>query len=361
VSQILSSPGTIATMLEKILDLAFQILPVDRAAVLLAGEGGALVPRVVRARTPLGPGEMIWSQSIVDWVRERGTAALFADAQADPRLDRSRSVVRGAIVASMCAPLRTRESVLGVLYVDSVSARRPLAADDLELFTAFANQAAIALENSILHERVAEEAALRGRLLRFFPPKAIKRIVEAKGSVPVVEAEVTALFCDISGFTALSERRSPREVLELLNEYFPAMSDVVFRHEGTLEKYIGDALLAVWGVPFAQEDDADRAVSAAVEMQRAVRGRSFGIHVGLHTGRVAAGNVGSDHYLQYATIGDTTNIASRLCSVAGEGEIVISDATLAKLRSPPRVELVGPVALRGREAPIGVHRVLWGP
>jgi adenylate cyclase len=177
--------------------------------------------------------------------------------------------------------------------------------------------------------------------------------------MPVVDAEVTALFCDISGFTALSERREPREILELLNEYFPLMAEIVFRHEGTLEKYIGDAMLAVWGVPFAHDDDADRAVRAAVEMQLAARGRQFGIHVGLHTGRVAAGNVGSDRYVQYATVGDTTNLASRMCGLAGQGEIYISGATLAKLKDSRRVEAVGPMSVKGREALIDVHTVRW--
>jgi adenylate cyclase len=185
-----------------------------------------------------------------------------------------------------------------------------------------------------------------------------------------IEAEVTALFCDISGFTALSEDLPPREIFGLLNDYFPMMADVIFRWDGTLEKYIGDALLAVWGAPFSHDDDPDRAVAAAADMQRALldlnqrwakeHRRKLAIHIGINSGRVAAGNIGSERYLQYATIGDATNVAARLCTLAGPGEIVISERTRSALRGvyTPTQELP-PARIRGREQPVRIHRLDW--
>jgi adenylate cyclase len=148
------------------------------------------------------------------------------------------------------------------------------------------------------------------------------------------------------------------------------MAEIVFRHEGTLEKYIGDAILAVWGAPFGGDDDADRALRAACEMQRAQRRlndawaaagrRTLHMHIGLNTGPVAAGNIGSDRYIQYATIGDATNIASRVCTAAREDEILIADATLQRLRSAPKnLERLPPVTVKGREEPLTLHRVPW--
>jgi adenylate cyclase len=183
-----------------------------------------------------------------------------------------------------------------------------------------------------------------------------------------VESRVTVLFSDISGFTALSSTLMPKQVMGLLNDYFPSMVDIVFRHGGTLEKFIGDAVLAIWGAPFARADDADRAVTAAIEMQRAVgplnaRLAALGhppiaIHIGLASGPVAAGYVGTERYIQYAVIGDTTNVASRVCSVAGAGEILITESTRALLASSRvHLEALPPVEVKGKIEPLVLYRV----
>jgi adenylate cyclase len=160
----------------------------------------------------------------------------------------------------------------------------------------------------------------------------------------------------------------PTEIIQLLNEYFPVMAEIVFRHEGTLEKYIGDALLAVWGVPLEHDDDAHRAVRAAIEMQRAILKmnegwageREIGVHIGINTGPVAAGNIGSDQYIQYATIGDTTNVASRVCGEARRGEIVIDDRTAAHVAGTAiKLTNLGLIHLRGKSTPTQLHRVEW--
>jgi adenylate cyclase len=293
-------------------------------------------------------------------VMEHLVAALVADAAADPRIDPSRSVMEQGIVASMCAPLKAADRVLGVLYADSVIGGRPLTPADLDLLAGFANQAALALDNAMLHERLRREAVAREKLERFFPPSTTERILGADEiRLDVVETRVTALFCDISRYTELTAGMPPREVLDLLNEYFPLVAQSVFDEGGTLEKYIGDAVLAIWGAPFSREDDADRAVAAAVAMQRAVRGRRFGIHIGLHTGPVAAGNVGTDRYLQYAAVGETTNLASRICGVAGEGEIILSAETAAALRGSPSLEALPVVSVKGHETPLSLYRLGW--
>jgi len=189
----------------------------------------------------------------------------------------------------------------------------------------------------------------------------------------IVETEVTALFSDISGFTEMASQMQPRQVIELLNEYFKVMvEDIVFRFEGTLEKYIADALLAVWGSPYRQDDDAHRALQAAIAMQWAMselndkwrkegRYRQIQIHIGLNTGLVAAGNIGSDKLIQYTNIGDTMNVASRICNVAKAGEIVISQATLDTVKKivPPPVEALPPVMVKGKSQPLQLYKVLW--
>jgi adenylate cyclase len=369
VSQMLAAPVDLDTLLTRILDVTFQILDVSRGAVLLADEETHdLSPRIVRGAAA---GEAAYSTSVVGWVRSTGQAALFADAMSDPRVAGAVSLVASSIRSSMCAPLRVQSGLLGVLYVDNVARPGRFNQEDLEFLGAFATQAAMAIESARLRDRIEREAVLRSNLVRFFPPTAVKRLAEASAAaLETADAEVTALFADITGFTELSSALPPRQVVEILNEYFPLMSEIVFRHEGTLEKYIGDALMAVWGAPFSHDDDADRALRAAVDMQRAVRelslrleaslGRPLKIHVGVHSGPVAAGNIGSATYLQFATIGDTTNVAARLCAVAEADEILVSDATRARARDPSwMVESLPPAQVKGKPDPVPVHRLSW--
>jgi len=163
----------------------------------------------------------------------------------------------------------------------------------------------------------------------------------------------------------------PRQVIELLNEYFQVIvEEIVFPYEGTLEKYIGDALLAVWGAPYQKPDDAQRAVQAAIEMQWAVRQMNrdraahnkqpLHIHIGINTGKVAAGNIGSQKLIQYATIGDTINVASRICSAAYSGNILLNQTTLDKIDTHNiPLEKLSPVQVKGKEEPLQLYRVLW--
>jgi adenylate cyclase len=221
-----------------------------------------------------------------------------------------------------------------------------------------------------LVEAARREEGVRAVLERFFPPATLRRVVEG-GPLETTECEVTALFCDIVGYTAISSQLQPREVMALLKIFLPTMADLVFRFEGTLEKYIGDALLAVWGAPYSSGEDAAQALRCAIAMQDAMAGvnerlrasdiaveGNLSVHIGLHSGRVAAGNVGTDRYVQYATIGDSTNVASRVCNAAGPGEIVLTEATRLAIGSAGLpFEPMGEVAVKGKAEPLVLWRV----
>lgn len=372
VSQQLSSPEELDQLPHKILDLLFTIMKVDRAVILLRDqETQQLEPVAFKTRQDIPLDSQFYSKRIVDYVCENSEAILTADAFADDRFQGSESIVRQAIHASMCVPLKPRDTILGVLYVDNLSLSNLYTQEDLEFLTGLANQAAIAIDNANLYQRIQAEAVMRVKLERFFPPAVTQKIKE-EGDLKMIETEVTALFSDISGFTELSSRMEPYQVLELLNEYFKVMvEEIVFRYEGTLEKYIADALLAVWGSPYQQRNDAQRAVRAAIEMQWAMRQLNqqwnrqqrdleIQIHIGLNSGKVAAGNIGSKKLIQYANIGDSMNVASRVCSTARAGEILISQTTLEKLdgfKLP--LEALPPVLVKGKEEPLTLYRVLW--
>ena len=369
VSQLLSTPAPLAALLASVLDLAFELLDIDRAVLLMLDpETGELEPRTLKTRAVSGDKAGLFSMSIARYVMEHGDAALFNDAATDPRLAQAGSVNLQSIRTSMCSPLKARDRTLGVLYVDNLRDGGRFGEEDLEFLSAFACQAAIAVENALLADQLAAEAVSRAQLLRFFPPAVLPAILKAGGGLAAVEVEATVLFCDLCGYTEMSSRMKPTDVIELLNRYFPAVAEVVFRHEGTLEKYIGDALLAVWGAPLHHDDDAVRAVQAAIDMQRAVRTlnaewrgeREVSIHIGVYSGVVAAGNIGSKDFLQYATIGDATNMGSRICGLAEPGQIVLGGSKVSLVRQAGvRLTALEPALVKGKDVPLEVHRVEW--
>ena len=173
---------------------------------------------------------------------------------------------------------------------------------------------------------------------------------------------------DIRGFTALSETMNPDAMARLLTEYFSEMVECVFRHGGTLDKFIGDAVMAQWGAPLGESDDADRAMASALDMMEALdtlnehwtqQGRpTLQIGIGLNIGDAFAGNIGSERRLEYTVIGDTVNTASRLCGVADAGEILVSEPFRAALMTPPRLEAMAPIELKGKSEPVPVFKVV---
>ncbi len=371
IAKELSSPDEPENLLQKILDLLFEIMSVDRAAILLRSQKtNQLDCKAIKLRDKKQKSTRFYSQKITDYVFDKGEGIVTSDARVDQRFDSSESILFQKIHASMCVPLKPREEVIGVLYVDNLSLANLYTDEDMDFLAALGNQAAIAIENNLLFKQIQAEAVMRDKLERFFPQAVTKRIKETE-RLGIVETEVTALFADISGFTRMSSTMEPRQIISMLNEYFQVMvEEIVFEYQGTLEKYIGDALFAIWGAPYRRPNDAQLAIKAAIDMQWAVtklnrkwerEGKEpISIHIGLNTGEVAAGNIGSKRLIQYAAIGDTTNVTSRICNVARAGEIIVSESTyqcLAGLNLP--FEALPPTMVKGKDEPLTLYRLRW--
>ena len=374
VSQELASPEGYGALPEKILELLLKIMSVDRAVLLLVDEKtGKLEPKACRFSDPNATADLdFYSRRITNFVLNQGDAIISDDASLDRRFDSSQSIIQQAIQAAMCAPLKPRDKAIGVLYVDNLSRGHAYQKEDLEFLSSLANQAAIAIENANLYRNMQSEVIRRTKLERFFPAAVSQKIDEGWDLNWIIETEVTALFSDISGFTEMTAAMQPRKVIEFLNEYFKVMvEDTVFPFGGTLEKYIADALLAVWGSPYQKDDDAIRAVNAAIAMQWSMsklneqwkeqgRDLQIQIHIGLNTGMVASGNIGSKNLIQYTNIGDTMNVASRIRSEAKAGEIFISESTMTKIvpfNLP--LEKLELIKVKGKDEPLQLYRVLW--
>jgi adenylate cyclase len=253
--------------------------------------------------------------------------------------------------------------------VDNLTATNSFSDEDLDFLIAFSGIAAVAIENSSLTDRLRREAVVLSNFQRYFAPNLIEQITSQEGEVQLGGAKrpVVIFFSDIRGFTPMSEQMLPDDIARLLTEYFTEMVEIVFKHGGTLGKFMGDAIMALWGAPIAHEDDPDRAMLAAIEMQQVLAelnakweqdGRQrVNIGIGINFGEVFAGNIGSQQRLEYTVIGDAVNVASRLCSKAAPGDILVSEPFMQALKNPPRAEALEPLELKGKAKRVPVYRV----
>ena len=368
VSKGLTRAVDVDTILAKIVGYAYQTLDVDRVAILLLDENGDLVPKIARDRRGADAPRTV-PQSIARQAIQEKSALLTDNAGEDERFGGD-SIVMQQVRSAICAPLiGSEDRVLGVLYVDNPSMAHQFSDDDLEFLVAFAGIAAVAIENSQFAERIRREALVRSNFERYFAPQLAERIADSAEATKLggEKRPVAVLFSDIRGFTPLSESMKPDEIATLLTEYFTEMVECVFRHGGMLDKFIGDAVMAQWGAPLGNEDDADRALQAAVDMMAALsalnarwleQGRpTLEIGIGLNYGEAFAGNIGSERRLEFTVIGDTVNTASRLCSAADAGDILLSESMKRALHSAPPLEKRPAMALKGKKGSIHVYRM----
>jgi adenylate cyclase len=223
---------------------------------------------------------------------------------------------------------------------------------------------------TLLGQKIERETRARERLSRLLSPNVAEQVI--LGQVDVRQGgefvpSCTVFNSDIRGFTRMSEGTPPELMIDMLNEYFERMVEVVFRFEGTLDKFMGDGLMALWGVPIHHLDDPARAVRCAQAMmqelqvlnrERARRGIfPFEIGVGIHTGPLVAGYVGSSRALSYTVIGDTANVSARLCGIAGPGQILVTETTAATLGTGFDVAELPPATLKGKEKPTRLFQV----
>jgi adenylate cyclase len=371
VSKGLTRAVDVDTILDKIVGYAYGTLEVDRVAILLIDENDELVPKIARDKrggdVPRSVPQSIARQAVLDKV------ALLTDNAGEDERFGGQSILMQQVRSAICAPLiGSEDRVLGVLYVDNPSITHRFSDDDLEFLVAFAGIAAVAIENSQFAERIRREGIVRSNFERYFAPQLAARIADSAEAMKLGgdKRQVAVLFSDIRGFTALSETMNPDAMATLLTEYFTEMVDCVFRHGGMLDKFIGDAVMAQWGAPLGNPDDADRAMQAAMDMMTALQklnerwkkeGRpTLEIGIGLNHGEAFAGNIGSERRLEFTVIGDTVNTASRLCSAAGAGEILLSDGMRRAMKSPPKLTKRPPLELKGKSQPVPVYRVKLG-
>jgi adenylate cyclase len=381
MSKTLGSVFDLEAIFAKATDVIFRSTPADRVVALLAEGNGTenpedvkLNPIAMRARDESlnnHARKLSIGRTITRKVMKDRVALLSQDAASDEEFAGVDSIVSQGVRSTICAPLVGESRVHGAIYADRLDPFAAFKPDDLELISAVAAQTAIAVENARAHERLAREEVARANYSRFLPEYVVKQMLENPESFKLggVNQTITILFADIRGFTSISEHAPPEKIVGLLNRYFSAMTDIIFAHGGTLDKYLGDGLMALFGAPTTTPEDASNALNAAVAMQRRLLGINMelrqeglsevGVGIGLHTGEVTVGYIGSERRSEYTAIGDSVNTASRLESNAKGGEILVSDATAKAARSRYKLHAREPITVKNREQPVILWEVDW--
>ncbi|WP_394838576.1 FHA domain-containing protein [Pendulispora rubella] len=355
-------------LLEKILTALFKFVNADRGVILLKEADGSLHPRAARRRDGTDAPIQV-SSTILNHVINEQKSVITHDASMDFAASKGKSMILNRISSAIVVPLLHEKEVLGALWLDSESLAQ-FQQKDLEIITAVGNQAAMFIENTLLAKKIEQEIVTRERFSRLLSPNVAEQVISGKLEVKKggqLVAECTVFNSDIRGFTRMSEGTTAEVMVELLNEYFEEMVATIFKYEGTLDKFMGDGIMALWGAPAAHPDDPIRAVQSALDQMEALAEFNrrlleadqspLAIGIGIHTGSVVAGYVGSSKALSYTVIGDTANTSARICGIATAGQILVSESTLVRLNNRFEFEELAPAQLKGKEKALRIFNI----
>ena len=334
--QALETDTTLEKLGKILVDQLRKAIPnAQRGALLLPDQNEDLL---LKAHWPEGNHSV--SMTFVKRAFIRGEAFIWnASKPSDSIIDEApHSAIYYDVQSAVYLPLLSAGQILGVMYVDNYLFREAFSPTDFELLRAISNQVAMFIKDHVLRQDLQKEEVMRSNLLRQYSPKVADRILKKCGSIQRGGEKidpVTILVSDVRGFTALSAGMDPDEVVRAINEMFDAFVPIISDLDGIVDKYIGDSVLAVFGSPEHDPNQWEKAVQAAIKIQRAMsmleEGRKirrmpvFRVGIGIHTGEVIHGFIGSSERIEFTVIGDTVNRAARYCDGAGPGEIIISN------------------------------------
>ncbi|TPX45444.1 hypothetical protein SeMB42_g04000 [Synchytrium endobioticum] len=369
----------ITEFLEKSLEVMVDVFAVDRGAVLLIDcITGALFTHSVRIRPgrDLESPQILQSPGILSKVLDSRKALVtraFAENVNDHADTSSKRASPGIV---MHVPLIAHDKVHGILILDGADSVEDLASsENITFIKTVCSLTALVIENRYLLEEVQRRSLFGDALARFVSPNVLLHLKERGGKyyVPHGGREIiaTKLFVDIRGFTNLAEQTPAVEVMELLNEYFESLTHVVASYDGVVDKFLGDALLAVFG-SLPEETDAElRAICAGLEFSPSLAEMNahrvhehktpISIGVGIHTGKCVVGVIGCSLRLDYTVVGDAVNTSSRLSAMAGSNQVLISEATFERVKGIANVRDLGKYKLRGKTNETNVYEVLNVP
>ena len=345
----MASQANYQAMLDCAVSSLLKFFPAASHAVMLLRDRGSNC-LLLQAHVPAG--EPSASMELAEHVLQQNSAVIWNPAAAAENDIGARSLIGMQTTCAMYAPLSWQNERLGALCVDTRRAGSTFTPDDLRLFIAISHHVALSIYSQRLTRDLQAQNLLLQRLLTHFSPKVRQRLLERAGRGRLTlggeRSEVSILFSDIRGFTRMSATIEPDDVVDMLNAYFAALVEPIFRCEGTVDKFIGDAILAVFGSPDPDPEHHRQALHAALAMQEAVQKLNgerkarnqptCEIGIGVHSGDVLHGFVGTQERLEFTVVGDAVNRASRFCAAAGANEIIVSSEFLKHVWREVEVE-----------------------
>ncbi|HYY59042.1 MAG TPA: adenylate/guanylate cyclase domain-containing protein [Pyrinomonadaceae bacterium] len=372
MSAALASDFDAGSILDYATGVVMRTIPADCCAALLIEQGEDPRPVSLRFRQPnSASSQPLISRTAVRTAIEKRVMLSSHDVLKDINLNVSQSAVMQGIRSLACAPLVGSEGVYGALYIDRRDLLETFTEVDTQLLAAVAAQAAIAVEAARARERAQREALARAAFARFMPEHIIRELVEnpQKFQLGGTNKRISALFCDVRGFAKLSHRARPETIVDLLNILFTEMAAEIFEHHGTLNKYLGDGLMALFGAPVEGVTDAADAVNAAIGMQRRIKGVNaqlaaknlprVTLGIGINTGEATVGVIGAEQRSEYTAIGDTINIASRIEGQAKPGQVLVTAATAQELGGQFPLSEPWSVEVKNIDEPVQIHSVIY--
>lgn len=318
-----------------------------------------------------GDGKVNISKTIaMKSIREK-VAILSSNAMDDSRFNGAQSIIMYGITSAISIPIWTKNSIYGLIYADTTNFDQLFQEKDIEIISIIANFTGLSVEGIKSLNKLNKEKKIRARLERYHSPAIVSKIMELQDSktnelTGYKESEATVLFMDIVGFTTRVENMKPMEIGVFLNNFFTEMTDIIFKHSGTLDKYIGDSIMAVFGIPFEIKNHAKLSILAALDMQKKLKKMNskltgeekIEIRIGINSGKLISGDFGSPKRYDYTVIGNTVNIASRLeSSMAKTGEIIVSESVRKLTKDQFIFKDLGNNNLHGISKPVRVFKV----
>ncbi len=369
ISEILN----LKQLLNIVLDLVGNIRNVERGLVLLYDpKTEKFIPYVTRKmsyRDIAFDGDAV-SRSILDYMNNIKEPVLVKNSLTDERFISSESVVALNGKSILCIPIVSKHGdIHGAFYLEK-SVEMPFDEDDVLFLKNFSGAVSVAVENAKLMMTIKKERHIRNNMERYISPNLIDQLTKTSGEIKLdgEKREITVLFADIKNFTKMSEQMSVENVFSMLNQVFSRISEIIFKHDGTLDKFIGDAVMAFFGAPVIHEDDTSRAVSVAVEIIETVEkmscefkkefGVDLGFSIGVNLGEAIVGNIGSPSRMEYTAIGDTVNLAARLQANAGFNEILINETVYEKIKDKFKCIKEDTFYVKGKEIPVNAYKVV---
>jgi adenylate cyclase len=375
VSSVINSQQRLSDILSTITKEMLVCFQADQSSIMLLDKQSKFLKteaafgqgceHVKDALIPVG-------KSISGSVVEKGEPLLL-NGPVDPAMFPGTQKKKRFISSALCVPLRIGEKRIGVLNVNLVDKDRTFTQTDLRLVTVFANNAAVAIRNAKLSEERSQRIRLQTMLEQLHSPQVVQELVKMTDSEQPnsirEKLEMTILFADIRGFSGLSNVVKLDEIMDFLDAYYNVMTKVVFDNGGCIDKFIGDEVMAFFGAPGSTKSLIENGLKTAVEMRARFKElreqfskkssafESLGLGIGINTGEVCVGNVGSKRRYDYTVIGDPVNLAKRLCSYARFDQILTSEKVLNESNGLVSSEFVRNMSFKGFSEPVSVHEI----